>query len=90
MGLTPILSLEKKGVSMSNTIAFLIDRGEFKPAELRLLRKLFKKGDVSELLRYERKILEFFWKITQSGQVVEVKDLAASDAIQQLSLFAES
>ena len=74
---------------MTYTIAFLIDKEEFKPAELRLMKRLFKKGDVADLLRYERKILEYFWKITQEGQVIEVLDLKPSEAVQQLSLFTK-
>ena len=74
---------------MTDTIDFLIDKEEFKPAELRLMKRLFKKGDVADLLRYERKILEYFWKITQEGQVIEVLDLKPSEAVQQLSLFTK-
>ena len=74
---------------MTDTIAFLIDKEEFKPAELRLIKRLFKKGDVADLLRYERKILEYFWKITQEGQVFEVLDIKPSEAVQQLSLFTK-
>ena len=72
---------------MSNTIAFLIDKDEFKANELRLLKRLFKKGDLVELLRYERKILEYFFKITQSGEIIEVNDMKPRDAVDQLSLF---
>ena len=71
---------------MTNTIAFLIDKEEFKPAELRLMKRLFKQGDITNLLRYERKILEYFWKITQQGVVIEVLDLKPSEAITQLAL----
>tara|TARA_Y100001973_G_scaffold37260_1_gene56074 strand:+ start:881 stop:1105 length:225 start_codon:yes stop_codon:yes gene_type:complete len=71
---------------MTNTIAFLIDKEEFKPAELRLMKRLFKKGDITNLLRYERKILEYFWKITQQGVVIEVLDLKPNEAIKQLAL----
>jgi hypothetical protein len=53
------------------------------------MKRLFKKGDVADLLRYERKILEYFWKITQEGQVIEVLDLKPSEAVQQLSLFTK-
>ena len=74
---------------MTDTIAFLIDKEEFKPAELRLMKRLFKKGDVTDLLRYERKILEYFWKITQEGQVIEVLDLKPTEAIKQLTLFTK-
>ena len=74
---------------MTDTIAFLIDKEEFTPAELRLMKRLFKKGDVVDLLRYERKILEYFWKITQEGQVIEVLDLKPSEAVQQLTLFTK-
>ena len=72
---------------MSNTIAFLIDKDEFKATELRLLKRLFKKGDLVELLIYERKILEYFFKITQSGEIIEVNDMKPCDAVDQLSLF---
>jgi len=75
---------------MSNTIAFLIDKDEFKASELKLLKKLFKKGDILQLLRYERKILEFFWKITQYGEVLEVKDLETNSSIEQLEFFQQS
>ena len=74
---------------MTDTIAFLINKEEFKPAELRLMKRLFKKSDVADLLRYERKILEYFWKISQEGQVIEVLDLKPSEAVQQLSLFTK-
>ena len=74
---------------MTDTIAFLIDKEEFKPTELRLMKRLFKKGDVADLLRYERKILEYFWKITQEGQVIEVLDLKPTEAVQQLTLFTK-
>ena len=74
---------------MTDTIAFLIDKEEFKPVELRLMKRLFKKGDVADLLRYERKILEYFWKITQQGVVLEVLDLKPTEAIKQLTLFTK-
>ena len=80
--------MTETGETATNTIAFLIDKREFKPAELRLIKRLFKKGDVAELLRYERKILEYFWKITQHGEVIEVVDLAPRKAAQQLNLFS--
>ena len=75
---------------MADTIAFLIDKDEFKASELRLLKRLYKHGDLVEMLRYERKILEYFLKIIQSGSVIEVNDLKACDAVEQLSLFASS
>ena len=72
---------------MTDTLAFLLDKSELKAGEIRLLKRLYKNGDVSEMLKYERNILEVFWKISQTGQVIEVKDLDPSKAVKQLSFL---
>ena len=72
---------------MTDTIAFLLDKSELDTKDLKLLKRLYKKGDIAEMLKYERKILEVFWKICKIGQIVEVEDLDPKDAIKQLSIF---
>ena len=72
---------------MTDTIAFLLDKSELDTKDLKLLKRLYKKGDIAQMILYERKILEVFWKICKIGQIVEVEDLDPKDAVTQLYIF---
>jgi len=57
-----------------NTIIFLLPKSEFKKAEYDFLRKLYKSQDIALMLKHDRKIIEWFWKISMEGEVLEIID----------------
>ena len=55
-----------------NTIIFLLSKSELKKTEYDFLRKLYKSQDIALMLKHDRKIIEWFWKISMEGEVLEI------------------
>jgi len=69
-----------------NTIIFLLPKSEFKKAEYDFLRKLYKSQDIALMLKHDRKIIEWFWKISMEGEVLEIIDDKPKEVNKQLQL----
>ncbi len=69
-----------------NTIIFLLPKSEFKKTEYDFLRKLYKSQDIALMLKHDRKIIEWFWKISMEGEVLEIIDEKPKAVNKQLQL----
>ena len=65
-------------------IVFTLPKSELKKNETELLQKLYKSQDAALMIRHERKITEWFFKIRMFGEVFET---TPKDQAEQLSIL---
>ena len=65
-------------------IVFTLPKSELKKNETEMLQKLYKSQDVALMIRHERKITEWFFKISMFGEVFET---TPKDQVEQLSIL---
>jgi len=81
------IAIHKIKINMEpNTIIFLLPKSELKKTEYDFLRKLYKSQDIALMLKHDRKIIEWFWKISMEGEVLEIIDEKPKAVNKQLQL----
>jgi len=74
-------------VNDETVIVFTIPKSELKKNETEMLKKLYKSQDVALMIRHERKITEWFFKISLFGEVLEVVTDTPEANPKQLSIL---